>query len=81
VKTFNIYPYRLNSIDNKPPTISEKDQNLTCTSFNKVKTVYEPTSEDYSMELFYGVDHNRMKQVIYNNNSSFGVNFGNRTQV
>jgi RHS repeat-associated protein len=59
------FPYRLNSIDNKPPTISEKDQNLTCTSFNKVKTVYGPTPEDYSMELFYGVDHNRMKQVIY----------------
>ena len=58
-------PYKLVSINNKPPSINSFLQNVEYTSFNKVKYVSEKNEGDivHELELFYGVNKQRIKQI------------------
>ena len=58
-------PYKLVTINNKPPSINAFLQNVEYTSFNKVKYVSEKNEGNivHELELFYGVNKQRIKQV------------------
>jgi RHS repeat-associated protein len=59
----NNHPASLLSIDNKPNTISGRTQNVKYTSFNKIKKIYGENSNDPTLDLYYNVEHNRMKEI------------------
>ena len=62
-------PYKLNFVNGLPVGIDPKKYTLTYTSFNKISIVNQfepeaPGAELAEMNLFYGVDNQRIKQVI-----------------
>jgi RHS repeat-associated protein len=68
-------PYKLVSINNKPPSINSFLQNVEYTSFNKVKYVSEMENGNivHEMDLHYGVNKQRIKQVIDRHNTKIFV--------
>ncbi|KAF0204074.1 MAG: RHS repeat-associated core domain [Bacteroidetes bacterium] len=64
-------PYKLTSINNKPATINNENQVIDYNSFNKVYKITETdplTSEiKRQLDLLYGVDNSRVKQIITEN--------------
>lgn len=62
--------HKLKSIDNKPVTISEFDQHIEYTWYDKVSKVWlndGPEETRSQLQLTYGVDRQRVKQVISKN--------------
>jgi RHS repeat-associated protein len=68
-------PYKLVSINNKPPSINSFLQNVEYTSFNKVRYVSEQENGNivHEMDLHYGVNKQRIKQVIDRHNTKIFV--------
>ena len=64
-------PYELTSINNKPATINSDNQEIFYNSFNKVYKITEkdPATNQIKrqLDLLYGVDYSRIKQVITEN--------------
>lgn len=68
-------PYKLESINNKPPTINAYLQKIQYTSFDKVKRIVEEDGDQivHELDLIYGITQQRVKQVIDQNNIKYYI--------
>ncbi len=62
-----IQPHAVTGVDNTEGVINLDEQNVSYTSFNKVRTIREG---DYKLEIFYGPDNRRKKTILYRNANS-----------